>query len=794
MHARHPDGPWTPHATGAVAPVRTSDATRLRIWPPPGATPLATDGFYDRLRGVGYGYGPVFQGLERAWKRGDETFADVTLPAGATGTDERFLLHPALLDASLHALALLGDADPDGTVALPFAWTGLQVHANGASTLRVRLTRVADGVSVVLADSSGAPVASVRQVALRPVAADRLAVGSPATPSGVHELRWVPVEAARSDAPVVWLDDLAASDPVPDLVFAELPPGGDDPHGVVPAALRLVHHWLAEPRYATARLAVVTRGAVGDPPQDLAQAAAWGLLRSAQSEHPGRFTLIDVDDAPGSRSALATAGASGEPQIAVSAGGLLVPRLHRPVGASPDATGPTPRAWNPDGTVLVTGATGALGRLVARHLVERGRARHLLLTSRRGPDAPGAADLVGELEKAGAESVRVVACDVADPAALAEVLGSVPAAHPLTAVLHLAGVLDDGIVESQTAQRVAAVLRSKAGGARQLHEQTRECDLAAFVLFSSTAGLLGSPGQSGYAAANAYLDALAQHRHAHGLPAQSLAWGLWELPAGMAEQVSAAGMRRMRDVGLLPLSAERGLDLLDEALGSDAATRVLADVDTALLGRHDRRTVPAVLHDLLPTGSVSGSGVPTPSAPTTGSVDRSGSGSAEGGGTRVGGADLARTLPGLPPADQDRVLREVVLAEIARVLGHSSGDDLDSSRSLPDLGFDSLTAVELRNRLATATGLTLPATLVLDYPNVRELVGYLRGELVPERATTALGVLEELTRLESDLASLTLDAVARKRFADALGRLMSTVDSGSDKVDAARDDFFDLID
>jgi pimaricinolide synthase PimS1 len=717
---------------------------------------------------------------------------------------DRFMLHPALLDASLHALGLPGEAGPDGGLALPFSWTGLQVHAHGATALRVRLTRSGDGVGVLLADPSGAPVVSVRQLALRPITPDRLAVGPAAgAPSGSYDLRWVPADAARSAAPVVWLDHLAASEQVPDVVFAELPAGGDVPHRTVSAALDLAHRWLAEARYGAARLAVVTRRAVGDPPQDLAQAAAWGLLRSAQSEHPGRFTLIDVDDAPESWSALATAAASGEPQVTISAGRLLVPRLQPAVEDASEAAAPADaaptgsRRWNPDGTVLVTGATGALGRLVTRHLVERGRARHLLLVSRRGADAPGATDLAAETEKWGAESVRVVACDVADPTALADLLGSIPAEHPLTAVLHLAGVLDDGVVESQTSQRVAAVLRPKADGAWRLHEQTREVDLAAFVLFSSTAGLLGSPGQSGYAAANAYLDALAQHRRGHGLPAQALAWGLWELADGMAEQVSAAGMRRMREIGLAPLPAERGLDLLDLALDSGAVTRVLADVDTALLSGHDRRSVPAVLHGLLATGGPPRSGIGAPGLPTTGSIDdgvAGGPGAADGGGARPGGADLARTLPGLPPAEQDRVLREVVLAEIARVLGHASGDELDSSRSLTDLGFDSLTAVELRNRLATATGLTLPATLVLDYPNVRELVGYLRGELMPERATTALGVLEDLTRLESDLASLTLDAVARKRFVDALGRLMSTVEADSDKVDATGDDFFDLLD
>ncbi|MEU8265200.1 SDR family NAD(P)-dependent oxidoreductase [Micromonospora sp. NPDC048999] len=800
IHARPPGGTWTRHATGTVAPVRTSDATRLRLWPPPGAAPLDTDGFYDRLRASGYDYGPTFRGVGRAWQRGDEIFADVTLPDADAA--EGYLLHPALLDASLHALGLLGGADGNDGIALPFSWTGLQVHAWGGTALRVRLTRDGDGVDVVLADPSGAPVASVRHVGLRPITPDRLAPGpSVGEPGGGYELRWVPAAAGPADQPVVWLDDLAATDPVPDVVCAELPAGGDDPHRTVAAALDLAHRWLADPRHGAARLAVVTRGAVGDQPRDLAQAAAWGLLRSAQSEHPGRFALIDLDDDP---TPLAAAVATGEPQVAVRAGALLVPRLHPTAGtvdparssratADPRAdthVGPRPR--NPEGTVLVTGATGTLGRLVTRHLVRRGTARHLVLASRRGPDAPGVADLVGELSTLGAASVRVVACDVADPAALADLLASIPAEHPLTAVLHLAGVLDDGVVESQTPQRVAEVLRPKADGARLLHEQTRDCDLAAFVLFSSAAGLFGSPGQSGYAAANAYLDALARRRRAQGLPAQSLAWGLWELPDGMAEQVSAAGLRRMRGIGLTPLPAQRGLELLDRALDSDPATPVLVDVDRALLDGHDPRSVPAVLHDLMTTDHASDGDGP---GAVRGSVESGAGGTPEpaGGGTRPHGTDLASVLPGLAPADQDRLLREMVLAEAARVLGHASAADLDSARSLTELGFDSLTAVELRNRLAAATGLTLPATVAFDHPSVRELVGYLRGELLPEQASTALGVLEELNRLESSLTNLAMDGVTRQRLADAVNRLLPLVDTEPDRVDAAQDDFFDLL-
>ncbi|MEU3454593.1 type I polyketide synthase [Micromonospora sp. NPDC006766] len=787
IHARPPGGTWTRHATGTVAPVRASDATRLRLWPPPGAAPLDTDGFYDRLRAGGYDYGPTFRGVDRAWQRGDEIFADVTLPDADAA--EGYLLHPALLDASLHALGLLGDASGAGGIALPFSWAGLQVHARGGTALRVRLTRDGDGVEVVLADPSGAPVATVRHVALRPITPDRLALGpSAGDPVGGYELRWVTAAAGPADQPVVWLDELAATDPVPDVVCVELPAGGDDPHRTVVAALDLAQRWLADPRHSAARLAVVTRGAVADEPCDLAQAAAWGLLRSAQSEQPGRFTLIDLDDDPASRQALAAAVATSEPQVAVRAGALLVPRLHAPDSPASEtraATEPGPRPWHPEGTTLVTGATGALGRLVARHLVRRGSARHLVLASRRGPDAPGVADLVGELRVLGAASVRVVACDVADPEALTDLLALIPAEHPLTAVLHLAGVLDDGVVESQTPQRVAEVLRPKADGARQLHEQTRDRDLAAFVLFSSAAGLFGSPGQSGYAAANAYLDALARHRRAQGLPAQSLAWGLWELPDGMAEQVSATGLRRMRRIGLTPLSAQRGLELLDRALDTDTPTPVLVDVDRALLDGHDRRSVPTVLHDLMAADRVPDEDVSGAARPAT--VD-------PGAGTRPGGTDLARVLSGLAPAEQDRLLRETVLTEVARVLGHASAADLDSARSLPELGFDSLTAVELRNRLAAATGLTLPATVAFDHPSVRELVGYLRGELLPEQASTALGVLQELARLESSLTNLAMDGVTRQRLADAVNRLLPLVDTAPDRVDAAQDDFFDLLD
>ena len=796
IHARRPGEAWTCHATGTLASGSATPPARLRLWPPPGALPLPVNGFYQDLDARGYGYGPVFQGVQRAWRRGDETFAEVSLPSELAEQAGEFGLHPALLDAALHPISLA--AEPGDGVALPFSWTGLSLHASGATTLRVKVTRRGEQVSLALADPTGAPVASVQQLALRQVATDQLAAGAGGRPGGSYELRWVPVGQAQPWAGSAgWLDELAGAVPaagdgaaggaangVPDVVFAELAPGGDEPYGAVAAALGLVQRWLADPRLGRARLVLVSHLAAGDAPQDLGQAAAWGLVRSAQSEHPGRFTLVDLDGTDASRQALLVAVGSGEPQLAVREGRLLAPRL-APAQPAPDAAG---LLWDPEGTVLITGGTGALAQVVARHLTTQG-VRHLLLAGRRGPGAPGAAELVRELEELGAVSVQVVACDVADPSALAQLLGSVPAARPLTAVLHLAGVLDDGVVESQTPERVSAVLRAKADGAWRLHELTKGLDLAAFVLFSSAAGVLGSPGQAGYAAANAYLDALAQHRHRLGLAAQSLAWGLWEQPGGMVEQVSAAGLRRMRGIGLAPLTAERGLRLLDDALRSAAPMLVLAEVDRARLGGEDVAAVPVVLRDLVTARSTRRASAAGGAGGPGGAGGSGGAGGAGG----SGGAELAATLPTLTPAEQERVLRELVLAEVARVLGHASAAELDASRALPALGFDSLTAVELRNRLAAATGLQLSATLVFDHPSVAELAAHLRAELLPQQAATALGMLEELTRLESGLANLSMDAIARRRLADTLDRIMSKVDSRADTAEKADDDFFDLI-
>ncbi|MGW2325164.1 type I polyketide synthase [Streptomyces sp. NPDC001700] len=743
--------PWTRHATGFLAAGGRPEAMfELGAWPPVDATEIDLDGRYDGLRDIGFAYGPEFRGLRKAWQRNGEVFAEVALPEDVAEDAAVFGLHPALLDSALHAIGLDGLGNTNGEGRLPFAWTGVSLYASGASALRVHLVPSGnDGVRLEIADTTGAPVGAVETLGLRPVSAEQLQSARTAYHDSLFRLEWTaagrdrgPVAMADTPADGAWavlgtdtlglggtayadlpaLGEALASGTVPAPEYVVVAPStdGDDvaerAHRAAATALATVQQWLGEERFGDAPLVVVTRGAVaadaGGPVADPAGAAVWGLLRSAQSENPGRFVLVDVDGQDESAAALPAAVASGEPQLAIRAGVVSTPRLARvPVESdADDARGLDP--MDPEGTVLVTGASGSLGGLVARHLVAERGVRQLLLVSRRGAEAPGAAELGAELAGLGAE-VRWAACDVADRGALAEVLGSVPAGHPLTAVVHTAGVLDDGVIGSLTPDRIDHVMRPKVDAAWNLHELTREMDLAAFVLFSSSSGLFGGPGQGNYAASNAFLDALAQHRAALGLPATSLAWGLWA-GAGMGDTLDEADIARMRRAGLPPLPVADGLALLDTALTMDAAALVPMRVDLAAL-----RNQPAV--SPLFRGLVR--------IPARRAVDAVAAG---------GDAGLAGRLAGLSVAEQERLLLDLVRAQVATVLGYAGADTIGSGRAFKDLGFDSLTAVELRNQLKAVTGLRLPATLIFDYPDPQVLARHLRTELVGEEQQAAV--------------------------------------------------------
>ncbi|MFG2632287.1 SDR family NAD(P)-dependent oxidoreductase, partial [Streptomyces sp. NPDC048473] len=370
-----------------------------------------------------------------------------------------------------------------------------------------------------------------------------------------------------------------------------------------------------------------------------------------------------------------------------------------------------PPAPSPQGTVLITGATGAIGRIVARRYVTEYGARNLLLVSRSGPAAEGAAELEAELTALGA-TVTITACDTSDRASLAALLAEIPAGKPLSAVVHAAGVIDDGVLTSLTAEQIATVLRPKIDAAWHLHELTLDHAPAEFVLFSSVAGVIGNPGQANYAAANSFLDALAQYRHAQGLPAHSVAWGVWDTSDGMAE---AHARRRADRSGIQPLPAEAGGEILDGLRKLGRPFVMAARLDPAALrDRAAAGTLPSILAGL----------VRTTTRRTVGAA--------------TGDSTLGRRLAQLSAADGDQLLLDLVRSEVAAVLGHATPDGIEPTRPFGEIGLDSLTAVELRNRLNTATGVRLPATLVFDYPTPAALVPFLRGELGTETADRSI--------------------------------------------------------
>ncbi|MCN9245014.1 type I polyketide synthase, partial [Streptomyces sp. RY43-2] len=429
------------------------------------------------------------------------------------------------------------------------------------------------------------------------------------------------------------------------------------------------------------------------------QAAVWGFARAAGVEHPSRWGgVIDLPSASDAYTAerlvSVLAGAVGEDEVAIRAAGLFGRRLV-PVRIASGAAVEAPR---PRGTVLITGGTGALGAAVARRLAEQG-AEHLLLTSRSGNAAPGATDLEAELLALGAR-VTVARCDVAAPEELAQLLSAVPAEFPLTAVVHAAGVLDDGVIDSMTVERFETVFRPKVNAVWNLHELTRDLHLDMFVLFSSLAGTVGSAGQSNYAAANALLDGFAEYRRGQGLPATSLAWGPWA-DGGMVDE--AVRERLVRN-GVSPLSARQSGDalrrVLDLGLTTATVTRTDWDRFAAVLAASRPTRLLAELTDAAPTRS-----------------------------ERNQASDLARSLARRPAAEARRVLLETVRAEAAVVLGHAAPGKLDADRSFRELGFDSLSALQMRNALGELTGLDLATTLVFDYPNLTALVDHLLSQL-----------------------------------------------------------------
>jgi acyl transferase domain-containing protein/acyl carrier protein len=791
---------WTRHASGVLTHDTPEPLADLEIWPPASAEPVLLDRFYERAAARGYEYGPAFQGLRRAWRRDGDVFAEVVLPEEATG----FGLHPALLDAALQAIGCA--AEPDDGLRLPFSWTGVSLRAEAATFLRVVIRPSADGVSVTAFDADGRPVLSVRELVTRSVAPDQVSP-QPGETDSLFRLHWIPRAALSNGTfpadfallsptptplpglPAPTTFDALLTNP-PSLLILACPSLTGGPHAAhggrpdsAPAepgtahdgvawVLDVLRRCLVAVELGGSQLVVVTRRAVAVGVEEVAglgDAPLWGLVRSAQAENPDRIRLVDLDD-PHDTALLASALAlPDEPQVAVRHGGVLVPRLARV--ATTEGT-PT---WG-EGAVVITGGTGVLGSLVARHLAAEHGVRRLALLSRQGEQAPEAARVRVELAEAGARA-EVFACNVTDRQALAGVLDRVRADGPITGVVHTAGVLDDGVIESLTRERLDVVLAPKVDAAWYLHELTEPDPLSAFVLFSSAASVFGGPGQGNYAAGNAFLDALAAHRRAGGRPGLSLAWGLWEQRSGLTGNLDETAVARMRRDGVLPMSSAHGLALLDAAAHQPDA--LLAPVRLNLTGLRAQGNPHALLRTLVP---------PTRARAAGGWAVEPG---------------LAERLATLSPAEQRHTVLDLIRTQAATVLGHTSADAVPSGQAFTELGFDSLTAVELRNTLRRITGLQLPATLVFNYPTPEAMAGYLWSKFSGGGGDAEHAVLDDIDRMERSFSALRLENGARTRAVARLRSLLVKLsdpaepdapDLDGDLAAATADEIFDLID
>ncbi|MGF1426764.1 SDR family NAD(P)-dependent oxidoreductase [Kitasatospora sp. LaBMicrA B282] len=868
---------WTAHAAGILGAERPEPPAAVASWPPAGAEPVDPAAVYQRAAGMGFAYGPAFQGLRAAWRRGDEVFAEVAFPpaaeAAAAQEPERFRFHPALFDAALHTGFVDSPGSSDTAGRLPFVWQGVTVHRPGAATVRVRLHRTGpDELALHVSDPTGATVAVVESLTLRQVRPAEL--GGPADPRAAllapalapADPATVPLDgpvallgaagpalaaplaaaglvverhrdlaavlgAAQPPAAVVQLLDLDDGPWAGGDVVAPTPQADDGGSGTGPGTEEPVEHaldavwrvasllreWIGGELYPTARLTLVVPATPGTT-----AGAVRAMLRTAQSEHPGRIQVVELDDDhAASPAALAAALPLAAREVVVHEGRLLTPHLvpaeaapavpgelapalpaeatpgipaePAPVlpadpvlalPAEPAPTPPLPAAARPSagsplgaGVVLITGGTGGLGAVLAEHLVRHHNARDLVLLS-RGADDPRHAPIAERLRALGAR-VTLAACDVTDRAALVALVAGLGPDRPLTAVFHTAGLVDDAPLTSLDREQFARVLRVKAAGVLALHEATAGADLAAFVLFSSAAGVHGSPAQANYAAANGFLDAFAEYRRTLGRPALALQWGPWAEQRGMVGRVGAAALARMARQGTVPMSNEEALALLDRALDAPGAATLVAV----------RQSAPTPTHPTAPTHPTE----PTHPAAPAASPDRSAQPQPP-----ADGPPLLQRLAGADPAHRRRLLTDLVLAATAAVLGHRGGEQVSGERSFRELGLDSLAAIELRNRLGAETGLRLSPTLVFDFPTPAALAGHLDEGLGEAPDVPAQPVIRGLDELEAHLRVAAADSATGRYAEQRLRALLAQLGGSPTKPDVDDDvtdeELFDILD
>lgn len=665
---------------------------------------------YGALADAGITYGASFQCVHAVWRPNsdDQDRKEVRAHIVAPQTqNQKYALHPALLDAAIHASLLAASDTATGNIRLPFIFRGVRIFATGSigSVMACICELGGNRFSVTLTDkSSGALVAELSEVVTRPW---RGPATTPPTTGDLYLLEWIKsaqIEtSAESTEPSRETDDLyRIRSSCGDAATVESGVFENNVHETVARVLGVIQKWSANKAYAGGRLVIVTEKASLDPDPDLVAAAVWGFVRSAQAElSGGRIVLVDLDGSQESEAALLPALVSKEEVSAIRKGRVMIPRLNKVsvasthVPVSPETSAST-LTLDVSGTVLITGGTGGLGALLSRHIARAYGARNLLLVSRSGMKAPGALHVHDELSSAGVV-VRVEECDCSDREQLATLFANniSQGRPPITAIIHCAGMVDDAVLSSQSAERVSRVLRPKVDASWNLHELA-PATVRSFVLFSSFVGILGNEGQAAYTAGNAFLDALARSRVSLGLPALSLAWGPWLNETGMAAE-NRLKAHNPRLGNAKPLTDQQGLHLFDMAVETSTPSMPVM--------------APLLVEGPLPLmseGAVTASRMKSPS--------------------QSGAVKWLTRLAKVPTEQRDDELLSLVRGEVAAVLGYQDKDLLN--RPLTDLGFDSSTSVLLSNRLRRLTGLyDLPVTLALDYDSLSALVQYLSGRL-----------------------------------------------------------------
>nr|WP_113868952.1 type I polyketide synthase [Brenneria salicis]NMN92947.1 coronafacic acid polyketide synthase Cfa7 [Brenneria salicis ATCC 15712 = DSM 30166]RBP58618.1 coronafacic acid polyketide synthase Cfa7 [Brenneria salicis ATCC 15712 = DSM 30166]RLM29369.1 polyketide synthase [Brenneria salicis ATCC 15712 = DSM 30166] len=771
--------PWKRYATCRLMPDDASSPEWPDLhndnWPPANARSVDFTPIYEHLAAQGVILGNAFQRLVNVWEHEDGLYIEATSPESSHAEPgEDFTLHPTLLDAGMQAALLeqLNPGEENRPPRLLFSLSGIRQYIKGAQCLRGHLVRKTAELSTSgyseyalrLAEDTGRAVATIDAIVLKSSNSQRI---RPSRPPFYHlEWREIAPDSSPTKPKVCWIvpqnrlrdrfsglikehdassayDDihqaLATFSPQPDEIAVLIAPDGDDTsefidHSPTHSVLNALQAWISDPRATDVPLLVVTQGAIatndGENVPNLSQSPLWGLVRTTQLEYPDRFFLLDINEVENTSWPLISAAInalSHEPQLALRMGKILAPRLVQTAGDGDlsahnhiDKPENPCRNLDPDGTVLITGGTGALGKVVAKHLVEHHGVRHLLLASRRGKDAPGANELRKDIAELGAKAT-LVACDVSDSEAVGTLLSTIPTAHPLTAVIHTAGSVDTTTLNTMTTEQVDSVWQSKAVSAWNLHLLTRHHDLSAFVLYSSAVSILPQKGQGNYAAANAFLDALAHHRRHQSLPATSMAWGMWAERSEMGEQLGDDDIQRIIATGQIPLSRPQGLAFLDAVVGTHVVNHspLLIPARLNLEALREQGDIP-LLAEVLPRLMASRSSV-----------------------------GLSRQITDMPEKERLPYLLNVIIQYAGEVLNHPDPKSVRTDVEFIALGFDSLTSVEMGGRLSLALGVRIPATAIFDHPTPQALAQFLLSILVGEKHVISTEAHTE-TKKETD--------------------------------------------